>query len=68
MWTAASDLDDLAVDGRVVEALGRRWLLPAGSSIKSLRSLQDVHAAHALEIIVAIDPAGAWKGPRKAAP
>lgn len=67
-WVAASDLDDLMVDGRVVEALGRRWLLPAGSSIKSLRSLQGVHAAHALEIIVAIDPAGAWKGPRKAAP
>jgi hypothetical protein len=68
MWTAASDLDDLAVDGRVVEALGRRWLLPAGSSIKSLRSLQDVHAGHDMEIIVAIDPAGAWNGPQKMAP
>jgi len=66
-WIAAGDLDDLVVDGRVVEALGRRWLLPAGSSIKSLPSLQEVRAAHALEIIVALDPAGAWKGARKAA-
>jgi hypothetical protein len=67
-WIAAKDLDDLAVDGRVVEALGRRWLLPAGSSIKSIRSLKDVNAADAREIVVVFDPAVALKDARRAAP
>ncbi len=66
-WITASDLDDLKIDGRVVEGLGRRWLLPAGSPIKSIRNLQDVRAADAREVIVGLDPAGAWKGVRKVA-
>lgn len=68
-WITASDLDDLKVDGRVVERLWLRWLLPAGSPpATSFRSLQDVYAADAREIIVGLDPVGAWRGVRKVAP
>jgi hypothetical protein len=67
-WMTASDLDDLKVDGRVIGGLGRRWLLPAGSPVRSIRSLEDVHAADAREVIVGLDPVGAWTGVRKAAP
>lgn len=68
-WITAGDLDDLTVDGRVVEGLGRRWLLPAGSRVRSIRNLQDVRAADAREVIVGLDPSGAWTaGARKAAP
>jgi hypothetical protein len=59
-WISAADLDDLVVDGRIVEGLGRRWLLPAGSPVKSIHSLQDVSTAHAREVIVGLDPQGAW--------
>ena len=66
-WITNNDLDDLKVDGRVVEGMGRRWLLPANSSVKSIGSLRDVRAADARELIIALDPAGAWAGRRKAA-
>jgi hypothetical protein len=67
-WLTTADLDDLAVDGRVVEAVGRRWLLPAGSPAKSIQSLRDAQAAGALEIVVALDPSGSSAGAKKAAP
>lgn len=60
-WITSEDLEDLTVDGRVVEAIGRRWLLPLGTAPGSIRSLQDVHSVNARELIIAIDPAGAWK-------
>jgi hypothetical protein len=61
-WITADELDDLIVDGRVLDGLGRRWLLPAGSPIKSIHSLDDVKAAGAYELVVGLDPAGAWAG------
>lgn len=66
-WITASDLDDLKVDGRVVEGIGQRWLLPANSSVKSIGSLKDVHAADARQLIVALGPARASSLKRKAA-
>jgi hypothetical protein len=60
-WITSEDLDDLTVDGRVIDSLGRRWLLPAGALPKSVKSLKDVSSSNAREIIVAIDPAGRWK-------
>lgn len=65
-WISVGDLDDLVVDGRVVEGLGRRWLLPAGSPVKSIHSLQDVSTARAREVIVGLDPGGAWAAQAKA--
>jgi hypothetical protein len=69
-WTSAADLDDLVVDGRVVEGMGRRWLLPAGSQVRVIRNLQDVHDSKAREVIVGLDPAGAWvtTGARRVTP
>lgn len=67
-WMTADELDDLTVDGRVVEGLGRRWLLPAGSPVRPIRSLQDVHEADAREVIVGLDFSSAWKGVRKVVP
>lgn len=66
-WTTAGDLDDLKIDGRVAEGLGRRWVLPPGSPVKAIRSLQDVHTSGALELIVGLDPARRWQAVRKAA-
>jgi hypothetical protein len=60
-WITAGDLDDLNVDGRIVEGLGRRWLLPAGSSVKSIGSFKDVIAADGREVVLAFDLAGAGK-------
>lgn len=69
-WITAADLDDLVVDGRVVQGIGRRWLLPAGSPVRAIRSLQDVHDAKAREVMVGLDPAGAWvtMGARRVTP
>jgi hypothetical protein len=67
-WMATADLDDLASDGRVVEAVGRRWLLPAGSRSSSIQSLRDVQATGAMEIVVALDPSGSAAGTKGAAP
>lgn len=66
-WIGTDELDELKIDGRVLEGLGRRWLLPAGSPVRSIRSLQDVRTADAREVILGLDPAGAGKG-RKTTP
>ena len=66
-WITAGDLDDLKIDGRVTEGLGRRWLLPPASPVKTIRSLQDVQASSALQVIVGLDPAGGGQRAGKAA-
>ena len=54
-WLSAEDVDDLILDRRVVNSLGRRWLLPAGTLPPPVfRTFGDVRAANAREIIVAL--------------
>jgi hypothetical protein len=67
-WIRGNDLDDLIIDGRVVESLGRRWLLPADSPLKSIQTLGDVRATNATEIIIGFAPSGTVKDTLKEAP
>jgi hypothetical protein len=67
-WIRGNDLDDLVIDGRVVESLGRRWLLPAGSPLRSIQTVGDVHTANASEIIIGFAPSGTVKDALKEAP
>ena len=57
-WILPEEFEDLTIDGRIVTVLGRRWLLPAGSSAKALTSIDDLYAAKAKELVAALDFSG----------
>ena len=62
-WIEPDELADLEMDRRVVKALGRRWLLPAGSETTKISTIEEATAAKAKQLVVAVDPRGAWSAP-----
>lgn len=62
-WITPDELEDLRIDRRIVAAGGRQWLLPAGMRPGRNQTPAELSKAQAMELVVAIDPAGAWAGP-----
>ncbi len=59
-WLTMGDLDDLNIDGRIVEGAGTRWLLPAGSAVRTITGREEAAAARASAVIVSLDFAAIW--------